>query len=115
MKTDPENSDSEDGFLLTSDKWARIAARKVIRVCILHSAYIHQVLWARPHPDSFLGISLLLLSPRLLRRQESMWWTLWFSIYNEKEPVFCMRRCAQNTQEEEGGYFVFCVESKNLT
>jgi len=55
VKTDPENSDSEDGFLLTSDKWARIAARKVIRVCILHSAYIHQVLWARPHPDSFFG------------------------------------------------------------
>ena len=25
-----------------------------------------------------------------------------------------MRRCAQNTQEEEGGYFVFCVESKKL-
>ena len=47
------------------------------------------------------------LSPRLLRRRESMWWILWFSIYKERRSQFCLRRGARITQEEEGGYLVF--------
>ena len=55
------------------------------------------------------------LSPRLLRRQESMWWILWFSIYNERRSQLCLRRGARNTQGEERGHFCICVESRHLT
>ena len=51
------------------------------------------------------------LSPRLLRRQESMWWILWFSIYNERRCQFLYAaRRAKHPGGREGPFLYLCGE-----